>query len=170
MTLNPATAAIIGTTLGAVATISGALLTQYWTNKRERESRVWSRCMTVYEEAMIAVHRLGDLRSELRRTGNWPEGTGAAVTDSHVLAARLEIYATTEVLGAHWATFTAMRSWIDAWEEWDNQEGDNARVSESDELWRKFILCVEASEESDRVFWITLRKEVRGGKGEIRRQ
>jgi hypothetical protein len=162
VTFHPATAAIIGTTLGALATIAGASLTQFLTNRRERESRVWSRCMTVYEDAMITVRRLGELRSELSTTGNWPDGTGAAVTDSHVLAARLEIYATTEVLDAHWATFTAMQAWIAAWEEWDSQEGDNARVSETDELWREFMRSVDASKESDRQFWITLRREVRG--------
>ncbi|MGW6272690.1 hypothetical protein [Streptomyces sp. NPDC055060] len=170
MTLNPATAAIIGTTLGAIASISGALLTQHATNKRERENRVWSRCMTVYEEAMITVHRLADLRAELSRTGTWPQGvgTGAAVTDSHALAARLEIYATTEVLDAHWATFTAMRGWIDAWEEWDSQEGDNPRVSESDALWREFTRRTEESKKADRDFWIILRAEVRGRKKETR--
>ncbi|MGW7073197.1 hypothetical protein ACWGII_37390 [Streptomyces sp. NPDC054855] len=168
MTLNPAIAAIVGTTLGAIASISGVLLTQVATNKRERENRVWSRCMTVYEDAMITVHRLAELRSELSRTGTWPGGTSSAQTDSHALAARLEIYATTEVLEAHWATFTTMQAWMHAWEEWDNQEGDNPRVSEADELWREFIRCVEASEESDRQFWITLRKEVRGRKGETR--
>lgn len=167
VTLNPATAAIIGTTLGAIASISGVLLTQIATSRRERENRVWSRCMTVYEDAMITVHRLAVLRSGLSETDTWPGGTGAAETDSHALAARLEIYATTEVLEAHWATFTTMRAWMHAWEEWDSQEGD-PRVSESDELWREFIRCVKASEESDRQFWITLRKEVRGMKGETR--
>ncbi|MEV2250678.1 hypothetical protein AB0I94_08890 [Streptomyces sp. NPDC050147] len=168
MTLNPATAAIIGTTLGAIASISGALLTQHATNRRERENRVWSRRMAVYEDAMITVHRLAELRSELSRTGTWPDGTGAAVTDSHALAARLEIYATTEVLDAHLDTFTAMRAWMHAWEEWDNQEEGHPRVSQSDGLWREFIRCVDASVESDRQFWIILRKEVRGSKGETR--
>lgn len=38
---------------------------------------------------------------QLPDDGDWPDGTGSAVSDVHVLAARLEIYATTPVLGAH---------------------------------------------------------------------
>ncbi|TGB00773.1 hypothetical protein [Streptomyces sp. MZ04] len=162
MTLSPATAAIIGMSLGAVASFSGAWFTQRATDRRERESRVWSRRMDVYEEAMVIVRRLGGLRVELGRTGDWPDGTGAALTDAEVLAARLEIYASVPVLKAHLATFRAMRAWIAAWEEWDNQEGGYARMAESDELWREFIRRVAESEKSDHEFLSILRKEVHG--------
>ena len=162
VTLNPATAAIVGMTLGAVASFSGAWLTQHATNKRERENRVWSRCMAVYEEAMIAIHRVGDLRTELSETGEWPADTRAAVADAHVLAARLEIYAAVEVLDAHWNTFQAMNAWIDAWRDWAKQDETNPRVSRADPRWRKFIELVKESEESDRQFLGILRKEVHG--------
>ncbi|MEV0114225.1 hypothetical protein AB0H77_13385 [Streptomyces sp. NPDC050844] len=166
MTLNPATAAIIGMSLGAVASFSGAWLTQHATNRRERENRVWTRCMAVYEEAMIVVHRLGDLRAELSVEGKWPDGTRAAVADAHVLAARLEIYAGSTVLDAHWATFQAMRAWIEAWQDWDSQEGTNPRVSRTDPRWREFTELVEKSEEADRQFLRILRKEVHGERKE----
>ncbi|MGB8945045.1 MAG: hypothetical protein WCD21_33160 [Streptomyces sp.] len=164
MGLNPAEAAITGTTLGAIASFSGAWLTQHATDRRERENRVWARCMDVYEEAMIAVHRVGDLRSQLSDTGDWPDGTGAAVSDVHVLAARLEIYATAPVLEAHWNALQATRAWIKAWHDWDNQEGTNPRVSRTDPLWQKFTEHVKESEDSDQLLLGILREEVRGRK------
>ncbi|MEU5957160.1 hypothetical protein [Streptomyces sp. NPDC047525] len=162
MGLNPAEAAITGMTLGAIASFSGAWLTQHATDRRERENRVWSRCMDVYEEAMVAVHRVGDLRAQLSSTGEWPDDTGAAVSDVHVLAARLEIYATDRVREAHWTAFQAMRAWINAWHDWDNQEGTNPRVSQTDPLWAEFTKLVEESEDSDHQLLGILRDEVHG--------
>ncbi|MCX4670869.1 hypothetical protein OG453_29945 [Streptomyces sp. NBC_01381] len=162
MTLNPATAAIIGMSLGAVASFSGAWLTQHATNKRERENRVWTRCMEVYEEAMIVVHQIGDLRTELSATGELPVDARAAMAGTHALAARLEIYATKPVLDAHWKHFKAMHAWKSALEAWDAQEGTNPRASRADPLWRKFTDRVKESEEADRQFLSTLRTEVHG--------
>lgn len=73
MRITPAEAAIIGTSLGATATLSAAWITQRATSRRERERRLWDRRVATYDDLMSTVHTYAQLRAHTRRSFDLPE-------------------------------------------------------------------------------------------------
>ncbi|WP_055569548.1 hypothetical protein [Streptomyces atriruber] len=163
MGLSPAEAALTGTAFGALATFSSAWLIQRATTRRERENRVWDRRMAVYDEVMIVVRRMADLRETVRRTGAFPErrpdDTGPADAMSPLLA-RLEIYGSDALLTACKRAFAARRRWNLAWGTWHTQRDNNPRISDNDEFWVEFKKTVKKSRKADRRVLSLLRAEV----------
>ncbi|MGV9878291.1 hypothetical protein [Streptomyces sp. NPDC003006] len=173
MGLTPAEAALCGTALGATATFSSAWYIQRATTRRERENRIWDRRMEVYDEVMIVVRRMADLRETVLRTGAFPErraGEAAVVDDVVPLLARLEIYATDPLLDACKDMFDAGHEWNWAWGAWRTQRGNNPRRGEDDDLWVEFELTVDKSRESDGIVLDLLRAEVHTEKRRKRRK
>lgn len=163
MGLTPAVAALGGTALGALATFSSAWLIQRATTRRERENRVWDRRMAVYDEVMIVVRRLADLRETVLRTGAFPErraGETGPADDMSPLLARLEIYGSDALLAACKRAFTAWRRWNRAWAQWHTQRENNPRISDNDEFWVAFRETVRKSRKADRRVLALLRAEV----------
>ncbi|QEV18271.1 hypothetical protein [Streptomyces alboniger] len=163
MALTPAEAALCGTALGALATFSSAWFIQRATSRRERDNRVWDRRMQVYDEVMIVVRRMAELRETVLRTGVFPErrdGEAAVVDDVVPLLARLEIYATDPLLDACKGTFEAGHEWNWAWGAWRTQRGNNPRRGEDDELWVEFELAADKAREADGLVLDLLRAEV----------
>lgn len=163
MGLTPAEAALTGTAFGALATFSSAWLIQRATTRRERENRVWDRRMAVYDEVMIVVRRMADLREAVRRTGTFPErrsGETAPTDDMSPLLARLEIYGSDELLAACKHAFAARRRWKLAWGKWHTQRENNPRISDNDTFWVEFKKAVKKSRKADRRLLSLLRAEV----------
>ena len=152
MRITPAEAAIIGTSLGATATLSAAWITQRATSRRERERRIWDRRVATYDDLMSTVHTYAQLRAHTRQTFDLPQLEGVrndALHSAATLAARIELYSSEKLREACEESFDGMRRWLEAWEEWHDQGEDIRLPSKADGLWKKFTDRVEESEAAD---------------------
>lgn len=173
MGLTPAEAALTGTAFGALATFSSAWLIQRATTRREHENRVWDRRMAVYDEVMIAVRRMADLRETVRRTGAFPErppGAPVPADDMSPLLARLEIYGSDALLTACKRAFAARRRWKLAWGSWCTQQDNNPRISDNDAYWVEFKRAVKKSRKADHRLLDLLRSEIHPERISMRRK
>ncbi|MGK3938147.1 hypothetical protein ABK046_06905 [Streptomyces caeruleatus] len=165
MRITPAEAAIIGTSLGATATLSAAWITQRATSRRERERRLWDRRVATYDDLMSTVHTYAQLRAHTRRTFDLPELEGVrneAMHSAAALAARIELYSSAPLREACERSFDGMQRWLEAWEEW-HEQGPSVRLpSQADGLWKKFTKRVEEAEEADSELLELLLADVHG--------
>ncbi|MFE3854950.1 hypothetical protein ACFXPN_27935 [Streptomyces griseorubiginosus] len=167
MRITPAEAAIIGTSLGATATLSAAWLTQRATSRRERERRLWDRRVATYDDLMSTVHTYAQLRAHTRRSYELPELEGVrseALHSAAALAARIELYSSERLREACERSFDGVQRWLLAWEEW-HEQGPAVRLpSQADGLWKKFTKRVEEAEKADSELLELLLADVHGAR------
>lgn len=165
MRITPAEAAIIGTSLGATATLSAAWITQRATSRRERERRLWDRRVATYDDLMSTVHAYAQLRAHTRQTFDLPhleDLRGEALHSAATLAARIELYSSERLREACEKSFDGMQRWLEAWEEWHHQ-GEAVRLpSQADGLWRKFTDRVDEAKEADSELLDLLLSDIHG--------
>jgi hypothetical protein len=170
--ISPTEAALIGTSLGATATLSAAWLTQRSTSRRERERRLWDRRVATYDDLMSTVHTYAQLRALTRRSFDLPELEGVrseALHSAATLAARIELYSSERLREACERSFDCVQRWLEAWEEW-HQQGAQVRLpSQADGLWKKFLKRVEEAEEADSELLELLLADVHGKRGKGRK-
>ena len=173
MRITPAEAAIIGTSLGATATLSAAWITQRAISRRERERRLWDRRVATYDDLMSTVHTYAQLRAHTRRTFDLPQLEGVrseALHSAAALAARIELYSSERLREACERSFDGMQRWLEAWEEWHNQGEDIRLPSQADGLWKRFTKRVVEAEEADSELLRLLLADVHGERKGSRRQ
>ncbi|MFJ8779710.1 hypothetical protein [Streptomyces sp. NPDC102476] len=172
MRITPAEAAIIGTSLGATATLSAAWITQRATSTRERERRLWDRRVATYDDLMSTVHTYAQLRAHTRRSFDLPELEGVrseALHSAAALAARIELYSSERLREACETSFDGMQRWLEAWEEWHEQGAAVRLPSQADGLWKKFTKRVEEAEEADSELLALLLADIHGERRRSRR-
>ena len=172
MHITPAEAAIIGTSLGATATLSAAWITQRATSRRERERRLWDRRVATYDDLMSTLHTYAQLRAHTRRSFDLPELEGVrseALHSAATLAARIELYSSEPLREACERSFDGVQRWLLAWEEW-HEQGPAVRLpSQADGLWKKFTRRVEEAERADSELLELLLADVHGTRRGARR-
>ncbi|MEV0734581.1 hypothetical protein AB0I51_01150 [Streptomyces sp. NPDC050549] len=165
MRITPAEAAIIGTSLGATATLSAAWTTQRATSRRERERRIRDHRVATYEDLMSTVHTYAQLRAHTRQTFDLPQLEGVrneALHSPAAPAARIELYSSERPREACEKSFDGMQRWLEAWEDRHDQGPDVRLPSRADGLWRKFTDRVEESEAADSELLDLLLADIHG--------
>ncbi|MFJ4833679.1 hypothetical protein ACIP79_27785 [Streptomyces sp. NPDC088747] len=165
MRITPVVAALTGTSLGALASLIAAGITQRATTLRDRERRLWDRRADAYSDVMATIHTFARLRAYASRTGRLPKSRGRqdeATDSAAALAARIEIYGSEALRGACVRSFDAMQAWMSAWERWHKQGEGHRLPNDEDALWLKFTMCVEESRKADSQLLGLLRDDVHG--------
>ncbi|MFE0175679.1 hypothetical protein ACFWZ2_25490 [Streptomyces sp. NPDC059002] len=163
MGLTAVEAALTGTALGSLATFSSAWYIQRATSRREHEHRVWARRRDVYDEAVIVMHRIGQLRDHVEEFGKLPERAAGApdpLGDMTALVARMDIYGSDDLLEACECASEAFNGWNLAWGFWRTRREVNPRMSASDPRWVRFLESVAASRAAEKRVIELLRAEV----------
>lgn len=151
VSISPAEAAIIGTSLGATATLSAAWLTQRATTRRDQERRLWDRRVDTYADLMSTIHAFARMRAQARLTGELPDSEERRATAQNAavtLVARIELYSSEPLRLACQKSFDGIDKWQEAWEQWHNQ-GEDIRL-EADKRWQRFARFVKESRAADR--------------------
>lgn len=168
MHLSPVEATVIGTTVGALASLSSSWLVQRGARAREREGRIWERRAAVYEEALTSVKRGQRFRAEVLRTGLLPEAREQRrhEVEADVVLAQLEIYGSPELIAAHVRTARAMETWVAAFSAWQEQAalGGNPQPVPTDPLWPGVVRGADEARHEEERFTRLVQVDVRAEK------
>ncbi|MEU6257302.1 hypothetical protein [Streptomyces sp. NPDC047043] len=169
MHLTPVEATLIGTTAGALASFSSTLLIQRATLARERESRIWERRATVYEDALTSVNRGERFRAGVLETGELPEvpAQRGREVEADLVLARLRIYGSRRVVNAHLRTVAAMTEWITSFAAWKEQAAYGRtplRDAAEDPLWAAVLRQAKRAQDTDLEFAAIVQAEIQAGR------
>jgi hypothetical protein len=138
MRLTPIEATLIGTTLGASATLIAAAVTQRGTRARERDHRLWERRADALEETHRVMLAFARVRAETLRTKAVPDELDPDRPEdpARLVETKIALYASKAVGKAHTAWFDALKAFLVSFVGWrsevnrlaDSPEPEGAQV------------------------------------------
>ncbi|MER5821020.1 hypothetical protein ABT086_01595 [Streptomyces mirabilis] len=132
MRLTPIEATLIGTTLGASATLVASAVTQRSTRARERDHRLWERRADALEETHRVMLAFAKVRMETIRTKAVPDELDPDRPEepARLVATKIALYASKAVGEAHAAWFDALKEFLVSFVGW---RGEVNRLADSSE-------------------------------------
>ena len=169
MKLTAVEATLIGTGIGATATIVTAtvttLATQRGTRIRERNNRLWDRKVDALEDVLRSTLGFTAARVKGTRDQSVPDLTKSGYDDGMYerIEAKLHLYSPLLVT-ANDEVFTRFKAWLIALMSWAQVNDASSAHYEQDQqkrdsLWQEVIKAAEQSEIAEQKLELLLRRE-----------
>ncbi|MEU6197704.1 hypothetical protein [Streptomyces sp. NPDC047061] len=132
MRLTPLEATLIGTTLGASATLLASVITQRGTQSRERTQRLWERRADALEEAHRVMVAFSTVRVETLRNKAVPDDLDPNRPEEPVrlVETKIALYAPKVVVKAHIDWFEALKAFFVSFLGWRGEVTRHANSTE----------------------------------------
>ncbi|MFP8887990.1 hypothetical protein [Streptomyces mangrovi] len=114
MALDPVTATLLGTAIGAGATLAATALTGSMTRARERDHKVWERYVDAIEDALRDIQDRHNKRSAAMDSRSLSEEQIASLPLDDVLHSevKLVLFGSRDLISAIRGSRDALRAWV----------------------------------------------------------